>query len=805
MEGVPDLSALLKGKLQLLSKKPTGADVSESVEPRSVGEDVHIEPPAQPPKKKTTKKTNSKNIVSEDRQSVPVDENPSLEGTMPSAGSSKDLKKKKKKGGKKRSQEVSAGGREGDAVDPSETHLSDGEPEGRPKKKARSGSIETEAQPSEPFLETTRGERAPLLKLLPRKGRGARWAAPVSVARGGSQSDELTRQIRGGTKELPAIEDLYFKDEYIDAAFTRMRGDGSMNHLVEKYDSTLNTMIQLGASEKLAHTRLSAIERIRAEHKKADEKVAKEKEILRAKFKELEGKFRSGKAAKKKLVQEKASLEEALASLEREKTELYGETEAAVETLIKERQRLRDSRVQEVTRERVVVQTAMTDKAKRFFGRVRDHLAPERRSQRNGDPSGTEIPQEMIDVFAEQEKLYEAEVAKLRVGLLSESNLALSPQLLPSRFVNEEFISTLDPYGSKVGLIGSESASQLLISCEIVEDRSGEPAVDVTSAPTEQAVATEERSPEKDNPETGDVLIQEGGTETVGPEDLVLVFDTSFERREDEEEENDRGEKTPSPRPNEGEVTSEIEKGSTSSIPSLGADLLAPVPAQVGGPTVSTAVDPQYPPAPSVLTGNGNDQDSVALPSIHVDEEEEGDRAKKTPSPKLNEEETTSDIGKGSSSSIPSSNADLLVPVQVEGPILVHVPARVEDPIVSVAEDPEDPPAPSVLSGNEQDSAVSDTSSKGREDEEDEGDRAEKTPSPKPNEEETTSEIEKGSASSIPSSNADLLVPVPAQVEGPILVPVPARVEGRIVSVAEDTEDPPALSVLNGNKQDSAA
>ncbi|KAF2596492.1 hypothetical protein F2Q68_00010133 [Brassica cretica] len=424
---------------------------------------------------------------------------------------------------------------------------------------------------------------------------------------------------------LLRIEDLYFKDEYIDAAFVRKRSDGSMNFLVEKYDSTLKQMM------------------------------------------ELEGKLKSDRASKKELTLEKTRLEQATAALEKEKAELLAERDAAVEKLIKERQRLKDSRSLEVTR----------DRERGCYDRQGESL------------------------------------------LWSHSDLTLSPLLLPSRFVEERFRASFDPYGSNVDLIGSETASQLITSREIVEKPSEEPMVDITSAPTEHAADPEkdalEESPEKDNPEEN--------------------------------------------------------------------------------------------------------------PETYEDEEEEGDRAKKTPSPKLNEEETTSDIGKGSSSSIPSSNADLLVPVQVEGPILVHVPARVEDPIVSVAEDPEDPPAPSVLSGNEQDSAdgvlireertenvgiedpvlVSDTSSKGREDEEDEGDRAEKTPSPKPNEEETTSEIEKGSASSIPSSNADLLVPVPAQVEGPILVPVPARVEGRIVSVAEDTEDPPALSVLNGNKQDSAA
>ncbi|KAF2546213.1 hypothetical protein F2Q70_00022484 [Brassica cretica] len=426
-------------------------------------------------------------------------------------------------------------------------------------------------------------------------------------------------------RELPPIGDLYFKDEYIDAPFTRKHGDGSMNYLVEKYDSALKqTMIQLGAAEKLARTRLRAIERLRAENKKANNKAAEEKEVLRVKFEELEGKLKSDRLAKKELRREKIRLEQTAAALEKEKAELEEERDAVVETLVKERQRLRDSRIQEVTCERVKVQTAMADKSTRCFGRVRDHLAHldafEKAKNLYGQASGTskclevirdngtEIPQEMINIFIEQEKLHEAEVARLRLDPLSESDLTLSLLNLPSKFVSEEFMATLDPYGSNVGLIGSESASQLITSREVVEDQSRELAVDVISAPTERVAAMEEKSPEKENHETGDILIQEGGTENVGPEDHVLISDISSERREDEEGERNRGEKTPSLRPNVEEVTSEVGKGSTSSIPSLGVDLPAPV----EGPTVSAAKDPQDPPAPSVQTGNGNDQDSAA-------------------------------------------------------------------------------------------------------------------------------------------------------------------------------------------------
>ena len=102
-------------------------------------------------------------------------------------------------------------------------------------------------------------------------------------------------------------------------------------------------MIQLGYSEKLAQARLKAIESVRAEHKKANEETVKEKEVLRVKFEELECKLKSDRAAKKELAREKACMEQATATLEKEKAELLEERDAAVAKLIKERQRLKDS------------------------------------------------------------------------------------------------------------------------------------------------------------------------------------------------------------------------------------------------------------------------------------------------------------------------------------------------------------------------------------------------------------------------------------------------------------------------------
>ncbi|KAF3511706.1 hypothetical protein F2Q69_00008204 [Brassica cretica] len=292
-----------------------------------------------------------------------------------------------------------------------------------------------------------------------------------------------------------------------------------------------------------------------------------EKEVLRVKFEELEGKLKSAGATKKELARENTRLEQVTATLEKEKAELLKERDAAVEKLIRERQRLRDSRGLEVTRERERVEAVMIEKENSCFGRVRDHLnrldafgkAKNLCGQASGTmkclemikASGTEIPQEMIDVFIEQEKLYEAEAeaTKLRVDPLSDSDLTLSPLVLPSRFVEDS----------------SSPHSKL-----------EEPLVDVTSVPAERVEVLEgggpserpgnenlEEVPGKDNLEIGNIL------------------------------EDDRVEETSSLQPVEEEKTDEVRNRDVPPPPAV--DSLVSIPTRVEDPTV--AEDPVGPSA----------------------------------------------------------------------------------------------------------------------------------------------------------------------------------------------------------------
>ncbi|XP_013633243.1 PREDICTED: uncharacterized protein At3g60930, chloroplastic-like [Brassica oleracea var. oleracea] len=350
MDGVPDLSALLKGKLQLLSKKSTPANVPESTSSEGCG-------------------ASEGGGASKERASSLVDEG---FGAEPSASSPRKKKKSKKAKRKATDEaplkktasldeasedEAPAGGREGAAEDLVETDPAEAVPEDRPKKKTKKKFVDAEPRPY--AVEATlvdvamRGRVSPETpsekkRKVSTRGSGSgsepaasEKSAPDSSARKGSRSEgslakrgriefpervqfsydvktplifnplqcaELTRQIRAGTKELPQIEDLYFKDEYIDVAFARKR--------------------------KLSQARLKAIERVRTEHKKANENAAKEKEVLRVKFEELEGKLKSDRASKKELTREKSRLEQPTAALEKEKAELLAERDAAVEKLI---------------------------------------------------------------------------------------------------------------------------------------------------------------------------------------------------------------------------------------------------------------------------------------------------------------------------------------------------------------------------------------------------------------------------------------------------------------------------------------
>ncbi|KAL0741801.1 hypothetical protein Bca4012_083314 [Brassica carinata] len=333
MSGTPDLSALLKGKLQLLKKSATTgsptrlneADASPKERSESPEQAVDADPPAaEPAKKRSQKKGGKKNVPSKGKKD-PKDGSHSggLEGE---ASEERAGKKAKKKGAPKRAQQSPA-------PEPTPAR-SDGSP--------RAGSTTgVRGSPAELHLgDVLAGTKSPYgPRNLPIRNPGT----PLVCNPG--QRAELSRQIRGGPRELPPVDDLVFKDDYIEASLASRRADGSVNVLVEKYDTALKqTMTELGASVKLSRVRLRVIERLRADQERINKKTLEEKEALRAKFEGLEAALKADRVAKKELARENAALERANAQLEKEKAELQAERDAVAQKLIEERQRLRDSR-----------------------------------------------------------------------------------------------------------------------------------------------------------------------------------------------------------------------------------------------------------------------------------------------------------------------------------------------------------------------------------------------------------------------------------------------------------------------------
>ncbi|KAF3568465.1 hypothetical protein DY000_02014760 [Brassica cretica] len=101
------------------------------------------------------------------------------------------------------------------------------------------------------------------------------------------------------------VKELIFKDAYVDAAMTKVLSDGSVNYVVELYDTALKeTISKLKNAERLVRVKDSALNRKTSEFKAVIEKAEAEQSRLLAekkahkakfteKFGELKGKFKT--------------------------------------------------------------------------------------------------------------------------------------------------------------------------------------------------------------------------------------------------------------------------------------------------------------------------------------------------------------------------------------------------------------------------------------------------------------------------------------------------------------------------------
>ncbi|KAF2540652.1 hypothetical protein F2Q68_00031540 [Brassica cretica] len=199
--------------------------------------------------------------------------------------------------------------------------------------------------------------------------------APPTTTGGGSASEERRIKFRD------RVEFKYDGDTPLAYApsesRTKVLSDGSMNYVVELYDTALKeTISKLKQSDRLVRARDTVLNRKTSEFRAAIDKAAAEqsrllagkkaqKEKFMEKFGELKDKFKNAAEKIRGLERERAALEKVKAALEEKSV-------ATALRHLKQVNRLRDSRSCEVTHERVRIQTAMIVKSNHRFAKIRD-------------------------------------------------------------------------------------------------------------------------------------------------------------------------------------------------------------------------------------------------------------------------------------------------------------------------------------------------------------------------------------------------------------------------------------------------
>ncbi|XP_033139563.1 meiosis-specific protein ASY2-like [Brassica rapa] len=275
------------------------------------------------------------------------------------------------------------------------------------------------------------------------------YEGPAPLAYVPEKCGELLRQFRGRAKPLPAVKDLIFGGEYEEAARAKLLGDSAMNVLIDKYNTALK-----GA--------LGELELAKKEFAEKEEVLARQLSEKRSNLEKLNGMMSRTITRRDELKAELEASRGVVRELEQKNADLESEKVSLTAAHEREMKRLRDSRILEVTKERVRVETEMAAKANRRFARIRSEKSDEASMMKLAlRRAGSDISQATIEIFAEQERKYEQEAEKLKVGEIPAGDLALSPLVLDSQFVDARILASLDPYGSNAGLIDPETALTL--------------------------------------------------------------------------------------------------------------------------------------------------------------------------------------------------------------------------------------------------------------------------------------------------------------------------------------------------------
>ncbi|KAF3601894.1 hypothetical protein F2Q69_00036651 [Brassica cretica] len=352
-----------------------------------------------------------------------------------------------------------------------------------------------------------------------------------------SECAELIRQIRGGAKDMPPVKDLLFKDAYVDAA--RTKSDGSMNYVVELYDTALKeTISKLKQSDILVRARDTVLNCMTSEFRVAIDKAAAEQSRL------LAGK----KAQKEKFMEKFGDLKDKFKNAGEEGG--YGFKASEGGQPVKGLSKLQDD------------------------GSLQSQVFGTKKCLEALKESGIDIPQETIDMFAEQEKEFDAEAKRLTVGGIPKELLCLidtgTAASLQTPTISQGDHATgrsNEPNGRELGE-SSVQGHEVVRRVERSEDATAPLVLDPAPSMANLVVSEESLIPilgVSDANPTPPLGVEEAGSE---PVDLLELSDSSAE--EEGREKSDERVPGDNPQGTEEGVIDEVENPPASTTDEAG-------------------------------------------------------------------------------------------------------------------------------------------------------------------------------------------------------------------------------------------
>ncbi|CAH8392598.1 unnamed protein product [Eruca vesicaria subsp. sativa] len=279
---------------------------------------------------------------------------------------------------------------------------------------------------------------------------------------------ELSRRIRGGTREMPKIRDLAFLEKFAESARADAVASARKNHLILECELAMRKMaFDLEKAEtviktkdaELEKTRKSALERVK---ETAVERNCNQRERNQA-IERADG-----------LDEDLENAQTKIAQLEREKVEEAEKHKKLMDFM-------KQARAGEVISERGRLMAAASTRFNKFRKYMADQDELETKLCFHAQASGTlqsldvlekwglQVPKRMRDTLTVNEKKYKCEVEEVDVEEIIEQDLSLSPP-------RSGPLKDLDQFGTNMGLVDSATAVSLLSLVVVVGNDTAAPS-----------------------------------------------------------------------------------------------------------------------------------------------------------------------------------------------------------------------------------------------------------------------------------------------------------------------------------------